>query len=106
VIDAENQREFQTMLTLTDNAVAVIHNLTDQREVPDGAGLRIATDTEGAQLTLSVAPEPMTGDQILDAGGAKLFLDAAAAELLDDKALDASVEDDGRVLFSIAEQPE
>lgn len=94
------------MLTLTDNAVAVIHNLTDQREVPDGAGLRIATDTEGAQLTLSVAPEPMTGDQILDAGGAKLFLDAAAAELLDDKALDASVEDDGRVLFSIAEQPE
>jgi iron-sulfur cluster assembly protein len=47
----------------------------------------------------------MTGDQVLDAGGAKLFLDSAAAELLDDKSLDASVEEDGRVMFSIAEQP-
>ncbi|HEY3007270.1 MAG TPA: adhesin [Micromonosporaceae bacterium] len=93
------------MITLTDNAVAVIHNLTEQPEVPDGAGLRIATDTSAGQLTLTVAPEPMTGDQVLDSGGARLFLDEAAAELLDDKSLDATIDDGGRVQFMLAEQP-
>ncbi|HEY2949835.1 MAG TPA: adhesin [Micromonosporaceae bacterium] len=93
------------MITLTDNAVAVIHNLTEQPEVPDGAGLRIATDTSAGQLTLTVAPEPMTGDQVLDSAGARLFLDEAAAELLDDKSLDATIDDGGRVQFMLAEQP-
>jgi iron-sulfur cluster assembly protein len=93
------------MITLTDNAVAVIHNLTEQPEVPDGAGLRIATDTSAGQLTLTVAPEPMTGEQVLDSAGARLFLDEAAAELLDDKSLDATIDDGGRVQFMLAEQP-
>ena len=34
------------MLTVTDNAVAAIRSLTGQPEVPEGAGLRIATDPE------------------------------------------------------------
>lgn len=92
------------MLTLTENAVSVIRNLTDQQEVPDGAGLRIATDPQAGALTLSLAEAPLDGDEVLDTAGARLFLDAEAAILLDDKALDAAVDTDGRVQFAVGEQ--
>jgi iron-sulfur cluster assembly protein len=93
------------MLAVTDNAVAVIRDLTDQQQVPDGAGLRIATDPSAGSLTLSLAPEPREGDQVLDASGARLFLDSEAAQLLNDKALDAAVDAEGAVQFALAEKP-
>jgi iron-sulfur cluster assembly protein len=92
------------MLTLTDNAVAVIRSLTEQPQVPDGAGLRIATDQSAGALTLSLAPEPVEGDQVVNESGARLFLESSAAELLDDKALDAAVDPSGSVQFAVAEQ--
>lgn len=93
------------MLTVTDNAVAAIRSLTTQPEVPDGAGLRIATDQSAGALQLTVATEPQEGDQVVDSAGARLFLDTDAALLLDDKALDATVDDQGSVQFALAEQP-
>ena len=92
------------MVTMTDNAVAAIRSLTGQPEVPEGAGLRIATDPNAGSLQLSLAPEPMEGDQVVDTAGARLFLDSDAALLLDDKALDASVDEQGTVQFALAEQ--
>lgn len=93
------------MLTLTENAVQVIRSLTDQPEVPEGAGLRIATDPTAGALTLSLAAEPVAGDQVVDEAGARLFLESTAAEILDDKALDAAVDPNGAVQFAVAEQP-
>jgi Fe-S cluster assembly iron-binding protein IscA len=93
------------MLAVTDNAVALIRDLTGQQQVPDGAGLRIATDPSAGSLTLSLVPEPREGDQVLDASGARLFLDSQAAQLLDDKALDAAVDAEGAVQFALAEKP-
>lgn len=92
------------MLSVTDNAATAIRSLTAQPEVPEGAGLRIATDPGAGSLTLSLAPEPGEGDQVLDTSGARLFLDTEAAELLDDKALDAVQAEDG-VQFSLVQQP-
>lgn len=92
------------MLTMTDNAVAAIRSLTAQPNVPDSAGLRIATDPGAGALQLTVAPEPHEGDQVVDSAGAKCFLDTDAAMLLDDKALDATVDDQGAVQFALAEQ--
>jgi Fe-S cluster assembly iron-binding protein IscA len=82
----------------------VIRDLTGRDEVPDGAGLRIATDQAAGALTLSLAPEPQEGDQVLDAAGARLFLDPEAAQILDDKALDAAIDPQGGVQFEVAEQ--
>jgi Fe-S cluster assembly iron-binding protein IscA len=93
------------MLTVTDNAVSAIRSLTGQPEVPEGAGLRIATDQSAGALQLSVATGPHEGDQVVDNSGARLFLDTDAALLLDDKALDATVDDQGSVQFALAEQP-
>ncbi|MFC7548086.1 HesB/IscA family protein [Plantactinospora sp. GCM10030261] len=94
------------MLTLTDNAVLVIRDLTTQQQVPDGAGLRIATDQQAGALTLALAEQPAQGDQVVDNSGARIFLDPDAAQLLDDKALDAAVDEQGAVQFGFAEQPQ
>ncbi len=90
------------MLTLTDNAVSVIRDLTQQQEA--GTGLRIASDPANSSLTLSLAPMPQEGDQVIDTAGARLFLDAEAAPLLDDKSLDATVDAGGGVRFALAQQ--
>jgi len=94
------------MLTLTDNAVAVIRDLTSADEVPEGAGLRISSDPAAGGLTLSLAPQPMMGDQVVDESGARLFLDTEASMLLDDKALDAAIDETGGVHFEVAEPTE
>ncbi len=95
------------MLTLTDNAVSVIRTLTAQPEVPDGAGLRIAADAaaDSGGLTLSLVTEPQAGDKVVDNSGARVFLESSAANVLDDKALDADVDDQGQVSFQLFEQP-
>jgi iron-sulfur cluster assembly protein len=93
------------MLALTHNAVLVIRDLAAQQEVPSGAGLRIASDPAAGSLTLALAAQPERGDQVVDADGARIFLDPQAAEILDDKALDAVVDEQGAVQFGVAEQP-
>jgi Fe-S cluster assembly iron-binding protein IscA len=92
------------MLAVTDNAATVIRDLTSQNEVPVGSGLRIAADASEGSLTLSLVPEPEAGDQVLDHSGARLFLDPDAAQILDDKELDAAVDDTGSVQFAVGEQ--
>jgi len=92
------------MLAVTDNAATAIRDITSQEAVPAGAGLRIATDDTGASLTLSLVAEPFDGDQVVDASGARLFLDSDAALLLDDKELDVAVDPSGDVQFAVADQ--
>ncbi|MFY1668699.1 HesB/IscA family protein [Plantactinospora sp. WMMB334] len=92
------------MLTMTENAVLVIRDLTAQQEVPDGAGLRIASDLNAGSLNLSLAASPAQGDQVVDSDGARVFLDPQAAQILDDKSLDAAVDAQGAVQFGFAEQ--
>lgn len=93
------------MLTLTDSATTEIRNLiANNPEVPDDAGVRIATNPDGASLTLSLALTPSEDDAVLDADGARVFLESGAAQLLDDKMLHAGVNEQGQVQFAIAEQ--
>jgi Fe-S cluster assembly iron-binding protein IscA len=91
------------VLTLTDTAATEIRNLIAQPEVPDDGGVRIASNPEGA-LTLSLAGAPASGDAVVDDSGARVFLEAQAGQLLDDKQLDAGVDPEGNVQFSIAAQ--
>jgi Fe-S cluster assembly iron-binding protein IscA len=91
------------MLTLTDDAVMAIRTVTDGRAVSDEGGLRIASDPTGA-LTLSLANAPSPGDHVVEDSGARLFLTPDAAQVLDDKALDATIDTDGSVQFAVADQ--
>jgi iron-sulfur cluster assembly protein len=92
------------MLAVTENATSVIQQLTDRPELPDGAGLRIASSSEEPNLTVAPAGAPEEGDQIVEEGGARVFLETQAAAMLDDKVLDARVNDAGGVEFLVASQ--
>ena len=91
------------MLILTDNATTVVKGIADQ--VPEASGLRI-TGGPATEPSLEVAPataaEP--GDAVVEQEGATVFLDENAALLLDDKVLDARVDDNGGVQFTIGAQ--
>ncbi len=90
-------------LTLTENAASEIRNLVAQPDVPDDGGVRIASSGDGA-LTLSLAATPDDGDTVIDEAGARVFLETEAGQLLDDKTLDADVNPQGQVQFTLAEQ--
>lgn len=92
------------MLTVTENAKAVIRQLTDQPEAPEGAGLRISTDPTAGALTLSLTPGPNEGDQVMNVPDARVFLEPEAAEILDRKVLDAAIDPDGGVEFAVSDQ--
>lgn len=93
------------MLTLTENASAVVKNIVDQTGNEQDAGLRIsqdAADSPALHVMPTEAPQP--GDQVLEDAGARVFLEETAAVTLDDKVLDAQVDESGGVQFTIGIQ--
>lgn len=96
------------MLVLTEAAAEVVKSVTDTPQAPDGTGLRITQAEQepggGGALQLAAAAEPGTGDQVLETAGARLFLDPQAAAFLDDKILDAEVDTQGKVRFTLGVQ--
>jgi Fe-S cluster assembly iron-binding protein IscA len=96
------RREEFGMLTLTDQAVAVIRDLTTQPGLPTETGLRIARQDGGAGgLALSLAQGPQAGDQVIEDAGVQIYVQPDAAAALDDKALDARVNETGEVSFQL-----
>ncbi len=91
------------MLTLTENARDIVKRYTDHPDTPEDAGLRI-TSTSEAQLAVTTADRPAEGDQLVEEDGAKVYLDADAAQQLDDKVLDAGIDDTGNVQFGLLTQ--
>jgi iron-sulfur cluster assembly protein len=93
------------MLTLTDQAVSAIRNLTTRPGLPAQTGLRIApgeADTGGLALSLSEGPQ--AGDRVIEETDVQVYLQPEAATALDDKELDAQVSEDGEVSFLLQPQ--
>lgn len=94
------------MLAITDTAAEAIRGIVAAPELPEGAGLRIATQPgagDAGALEVSVAETPSASDQVVDESGARVFVEADAVPLLDDKLLDAQI-DGSRVGFMLMEQ--
>ena len=93
------------MLTLTENASAIVNEITSQPGLTESAGLRITTEgSPEPAFAVSAATQGEPGDLVVEQGGATVYLDAAAAELLDDKVLDAAVDSTGKVEFALGVQ--
>jgi len=93
------------MLTLTENATNIVRNIANQSPEPDSAGLRISSDGSAeAPFAVTAADAAQPGDQVVSNEGANVYLDGPTAELLDDKVLDARVDDDGRIEFALGQQ--
>ncbi|HEY2937868.1 MAG TPA: hypothetical protein VGJ25_14795 [Gaiellaceae bacterium] len=56
------------------------------------------------EIELSLEESPSEGDEVVEDGGARLFVDGEAARLLDSKLLDATVHDD-HLHSDLHEQP-
>jgi iron-sulfur cluster assembly protein len=85
------------MLTLTDNAQLAIRSLlAAPTDAGTETGVRIATapgpNGEAPSLALALVAEPAPGDQVLDEGGARVYLDETAAQMLDHETLDAQID--------------
>ena len=96
------------MLALTDNAVEAVRDIVlSSDEATETSGLRMVAEPEGMQANfhLAVVPLPAEDDEVIDEQGARVFLEPEAASLLDEKVLDASLEQD-QVAFTIVDQVE
>jgi iron-sulfur cluster assembly protein len=100
------RREEFGVLTLTDEAVSALRELTTQPGLPAQTGLRIAPQESGAAgLALSLAEGPQAGDQVIEDAGVHVYVDSGAAAALDDKALDARIGETGEVSFQLQSRP-
>jgi iron-sulfur cluster assembly protein len=98
-------REEHQMLVLTPVATDVLRGITHAEGTPDNAGLRIAAaESDQNALEIAVTAGPSEQDQVLTGDGGQIFLDPPAAAYLDDKVLDATVDDDGNAAFLLREQ--
>jgi iron-sulfur cluster assembly protein len=88
------------MLAMTQTAIDVINHIA-----PGDSGLRVYTAgaPDSQALQIEVAETPQADDQVVEAGGAQVFLEPQAADTLDDKVLDA-VQDERGVHFSVVHQ--
>ena len=94
------------MLTLTDNASTIVKTITLQTTGTEDAGLRITSpEPSSTDLSVAVATAPEPTDAVVESSGARIFVDENAAIMLDDKILDAEVDEAGAVRFAIGTQP-
>lgn len=94
------------MLVLTDQAANAIKGILDESEAGGEGGLRISGTTDGnggAELEFALASSPWEGDEVLEDGGATVYLDEVAALVLSDKTLDAEAHGD-HFHFSLGDQ--
>ena len=94
------------MLALTDRAVEAVKEIVSSSgEAPETGGLRLSAEREGTQASfkLRLASVPAEDDALIEERGARVFVDADAATLLEDKMLDATVDQD-QVAFTVVEQ--
>jgi iron-sulfur cluster assembly protein len=87
------------MLTLSSSAVEAVDSLLQNPEVPDDAGLRIDAAGE-SQFTVEIAHAPAPGDEVIEEGGARVFVDSDAATMLGNAELDARRDGD-QVAFGL-----
>jgi Fe-S cluster assembly iron-binding protein IscA len=86
------------MLQIDDEAVAALAQI---------GTIRITAEEVDGEIEISIddASEPSEGDEVIERGAARVFLDAAAAEVLDDQVLGVHSHGD-HFHFSFTDQSE
>jgi iron-sulfur cluster assembly protein len=91
------------VLSISPAASEAIKGLVAVSDLPEGAGVRISNRPEQVgTFNLSLAPEALESDEVVEEHGATVFLEDDAAQLLDDKTLDAQTQGE-QVAFTILE---
>lgn len=89
------------MLTMTETAAEAVKTIVARVPEAQNGGLRIRDAGTDTGFELSVAPAPEPDDTVIVTSGARVFLDDAANTALDQRILDAQVEQNGSVRFAL-----
>jgi iron-sulfur cluster assembly protein len=100
------------MLVLTEAAAEVVKSVTSTPQAPEATGLRIASAPDPGNsdwgnpnaLQVTAVMGPGDDDQVVEAAGARVYLEPQAAAYLEDKVLDAQVDEQGNAHFTVAVQ--
>lgn len=97
------------MLALTDQAASIVTAIVTNQSEAENAGLRIhqAEGTNASQeaaFAVQIVPEPEETDTVVSGEGSPVYLDELVADDLEDKVLDAAVDEQGGVSFQILVQ--
>jgi Fe-S cluster assembly iron-binding protein IscA len=96
------------MLVLTEAAAEVVKSVTSTPQTPGETGLRIVSATSEPEdpgaLRVTATAGPGENDQVIEAAGARVFLEPQAAAYLDDKVLDAQLDEQGKARFTLGTQ--
>ena len=92
------------MLTLTETATTAVKAIISGNPDVEGGGLRIGQGLDDSTgFSVSIVASPLPGDSTVESDGARVFLEPAASAVLEDKTLDAQV-DNGSVTFALVPQ--
>ena len=95
------------MLTMTDTAAEAVRQISANSGLEPDPGLRISAGPptpEGTPLEIGLAGEAESNDQLVEEGGARIYVEELVAPALDDKVLDAAVDQNGGVQFALTLQ--
>jgi Fe-S cluster assembly iron-binding protein IscA len=96
------------MLVLTEAAAEVVKSVTSTPQTPDGTGLRIVSSASESEdpgaLQVTAPARPGENDQVIEAAGARVFLEPQVVAYLDDKVLDAELDEQGTAHFILGTQ--
>ncbi|GGK77154.1 adhesin [Ornithinimicrobium pekingense] len=83
------------MLTVTENAQAVVKGLTSEQGMPETAGLRLSLAPDQSQLQVAIVPQPEPTDQAVGDTEAPVYLAEDTVPTLQDQTLDAAQTPEG-----------
>ena len=96
------------MLAISGSAANAMTRIVAAHEgTGEDAGIRITHEAAGEErydLAMEVRRGPEAGDEVVAESGARVFLPPETAALLDDKLLEAQVENGGLTGFAILDQ--
>ena len=96
------------MLVLTEAAAEAVKSVTSTPQARDGAGLRIASSAPDPDspdaLRVTAVAGPAENDHVIEAAGARVFVEPDAAVYLEDKVLDAQLDEYGKARFTLGLQ--
>ena len=96
------------MLVLTEAAAEVVKSVISTPQTPGETGLRIASSAPEPQdpgaLQITAVVGPGENDQVIEEAGARVFVEPQAAAYLDDKVLDAQLDEQGTARFTLGTQ--
>ncbi|HSL65039.1 MAG TPA: iron-sulfur cluster biosynthesis family protein [Gaiellaceae bacterium] len=80
------------MLSLTTAAADAIKDIVTTNDLPAGSGLRITAEEDGNEVSIELdfSESPEDEDDVVEAAGARVFLDETASDVLTNVELDVT----------------